>query len=272
MRRTPSQMDVNLVARLLSSNTTQLFTKTGAESVMQYTLKTQVLSFLVAPLLGVSFLALPSHTQAAAESKRLLSDRYIVVLKAPSVAGIQPVASTLNGVIKLLPLEGAKITHKYDSALFGFAATMPEELANKLRQHRLVDYVEQDQVLSLDATQNRATWGLDRLDERAGNYDRKYTYRTGGQGVHAYILDSGLNAQHSDFTGRVGKGFDATNGSRAGGDQKVAGNNERGGLLGGGLLGGGDGGLLGGGLLGQSPKPETQPEPEPAPNRDPLDP
>lgn len=50
---------------------------------------------------------------------------------------------------------------------------------------------------------NPPNWALDRIDQAAGPLDGTYSYTTTGQGVHIYIVDSGINLGHSDFTGRV---------------------------------------------------------------------
>ena len=38
--------------------------------------------------------------------------------------------------------------------------------------------------------------------------DQAYTYQTNGANVHAYILDTGIRASHTEFSGRVGTGYD----------------------------------------------------------------
>lgn len=53
-----------------------------------------------------------------------------------------------------------------------------------------------------------ALWGLDRIDQKARPLDSSYTNTRTGQGVTAYIVDTGLNVNHNEFTGRVGTGRD----------------------------------------------------------------
>lgn len=55
-------------------------------------------------------------------------------------------------------------------------------------------------------TQGGATWGLDVID---GNRDGSYTYVSTGAGVRIYIVDTGVDAAHPEFSGRVADGFDA---------------------------------------------------------------
>ncbi len=49
-------------------------------------------------------------------------------------------------------------------------------------------------------------WGLDRIDARTGR-DNSFTYATDGTGVKAYVVDSGVNALHGDFSSRVLSGW-----------------------------------------------------------------
>jgi subtilisin family serine protease len=79
-----------------------------------------------------------------------------------------------------------------------------------------VAYVEEDGVVSINATQSPATWGLDRIDQRNLPLNNSYTYDTTASGVHAYIIDTGVLLNHTQFTGRMGNGFDAvTSGGNA---------------------------------------------------------
>ena len=59
-----------------------------------------------------------------------------------------------------------------------------------------------------------ASWGLDRINQRSLPLDKTYTYQYNGQGVTAYVIDTGLNTTHSEFTGRVSAGFSQVNDGR----------------------------------------------------------
>ncbi|MDN3241110.1 S8 family serine peptidase [Glycomyces tritici] len=71
-----------------------------------------------------------------------------------------------------------------------------------------VAFVEQNAVVSIDAVQSPATWGIDRIDQVNLPLSNSYEYLGTGSGVHAYIVDTGINASHTEFTGRVGNGYD----------------------------------------------------------------
>ena len=49
-------------------------------------------------------------------------------------------------------------------------------------------------------------WGIDRIDSRTGR-DNSFTYTTDGTGVKAYIVDSGVNGTHPEFSARVLSGW-----------------------------------------------------------------
>ena len=105
--------------------------------------------------------------------------------------------------------DGARQVARFTAALDGFSARMSDRAVERLRQHPHVAYIEADQRVSIDTTQSPATWGLDRIDQRSLPLNNAYTYTPTGQGVTAYVIDTGVLASHSQFGGRVGSGYTA---------------------------------------------------------------
>lgn len=144
---------------------------------------------------------------------------YIVVLKdsavgakAGSLKAAAGVATTSAGLARGY---GAQVRQTFGTALNGFEAGMSEAAAKRLAADPSVAYVEQNQTVSLLATQTNATWGLDRIDQRARPLSTTYTYSRTASNVTAYIIDTGIRTTHSDFGGRAVSGFDAVDGGAA---------------------------------------------------------
>jgi subtilisin family serine protease len=95
---------------------------------------------------------------------------------------------------------------------------MREADARALSADPEVAFVEQDQVVRASVTQSPATWGLDRIDERAPVAGADFTYTNTGNGVTAYIIDTGILLGHTEFTGRLAAGFDAVTSGGNGND------------------------------------------------------
>ncbi len=94
-----------------------------------------------------------------ADAPGALAGRYIVVFKADA-----PSAAVDQAAAGLDHTAGTRLLYRYSAALKGFAGSLPEQALDALRHNPNVDYIEADQVMSIDATETGATWGLDRID------------------------------------------------------------------------------------------------------------
>jgi aqualysin 1 len=101
----------------------------------------------------------------------------------------------------------------YRHALKGYAARVSETKLGKLRSDPRVAWVERDQVVTIDETQNGATWGLDRIDQRNLPLSETFSYTKTGAAVTAYVIDTGIRASHGDLSPRVSGGRDVVDGA-----------------------------------------------------------
>jgi subtilisin family serine protease len=149
----------------------------------------------------------PSSGRASSQPARLytstgsIKDSYIVVLEdnadprsVAAVAGVSPM-------------------FVYTAALTGFAATLNHGQLTALLHNPNVSYVEQNQPVSLSTTQPNATWGLDRVDQRGLPLDNQFVYGPTGLGVRAYVIDTGIRTDHTQFGGRASVGADVLGGT-----------------------------------------------------------
>lgn len=152
------------------------------------------------------------------EGAPVVPDQYIVVLQEEAAGTPErPARSglTISQVaVDMAARYGGSILHFYDAALKGFAIRMPEERALRLAADPRVEYVEQDSEVWAVATQSNPTWGLDRIDERSLPLSNSYTYNTTASNVHAYVIDTGILASHTQFGGRVSGGATFINDGR----------------------------------------------------------
>ena len=110
---------------------------------------------------------------------------------------------------------GGKMKRTYDSAINGFSAKgLSAQEARELAGDSSVDKVVQNHKFTISETQeNPPSWGLDRIDQEKTEADKKYTFPdTAGEGVTAFIIDTGVRITHKDFGDRASHGFDAVDG------------------------------------------------------------
>ncbi len=172
---------------------------------------------LLAGLCATVFISAPVRTKAQKgkllRSKNKIANSYIVVLNDKVVGergmfSISPyVASELSST------HNGRVKHVYQNAINGFAVEMTEEEAEAMSQDFRVAYVEEDQIITLDATQTNPPWGLDRIDQRNRPLNGTYIFNWTGSGVRAYVIDTGIRTAHTQFGGRAAASFDAFGGN-----------------------------------------------------------
>lgn len=158
----------------------------------------------------VTIVALPSPATAAGAPYRAIP----VPITAPAADGnttLIPGAYLVTfrpGADPAVALRALKATARveFGKAVNGFAADLSGKQVGELAHSADVVAIERDAWHDnvLDTTQsNPPAWGIDRIDQTALPLSKSFTYTATGAGVHAYIIDSGVDASHPNFGGRA---------------------------------------------------------------------
>jgi subtilisin family serine protease len=151
-------------------------------------------------------LALVGLTHVSTPSAGAAAPVRVIVPLAPS-ADAEAVADDL------VTSKGGVVTHVYEHAVNGFAATLSDALLTVLRGDARVRSIELDRTMRASDTQSPTpSWGLDRVDQRDLPLSNSYTYATTGTNVDVYVIDTGILTTHPDFAGRAVHGTDAVDG------------------------------------------------------------
>jgi subtilisin family serine protease len=136
---------------------------------------------------------------------------YIVVFK-------DAVPDALRSADEKVLRHHGRAKYTFDRVLKGFAASLSPAAVALLQADPDVAYIEQDGTVEASTTQSGATWGIDRIDQRARPLSGTYTYTSTGAGVTAYIIDTGIQTSHPQFGGRAAVSYDAVGDGRNGQD------------------------------------------------------
>jgi len=125
-------------------------------------------------------------------------------------AGMRKISEDLVAKYGITPQQIDKV---YGNLLTGFSATLSPAQAAALRQDPKVESIEEDGIVyaNNEVVQSPATWGIDRIDQTARPLSNSYSYAQTGQGVKAFILDTGIKYDHPDFEGRAIQGYSGYN-------------------------------------------------------------
>ncbi|MEU1071741.1 MULTISPECIES: S8 family peptidase [unclassified Streptomyces] len=137
------------------------------------------------------------------DAKGAIDGSYIVLLDEKASADAKR---------KLADEYGGTLQRDYASTVNGFSASgLSQTEAKRLAADPAVGTVVQNKKFHITAEQaGPPSWGLDRIDQAETAGDGKYSYPdSAGEGVTAYVIDTGVRVSHKDFGGRATSGFDA---------------------------------------------------------------
>lgn len=117
-----------------------------------------------------------------------------------------------------LKSQGIGVGRSFSHALRGAVVTATPAQAAALSRSAGVLSVEVDAPVTVSATEQPAPWGLDRVDQRALPLSGSYSWTSAGAGVSAYVVDTGVLASHTEFSGRITAGWTAVADGRGSGD------------------------------------------------------
>jgi subtilisin family serine protease len=167
------------------------------------------------PMKRSLFLLLPLAAACADTQAPLATDAAAPVLSAASggIAGSYIVVLREGADARsVAAVAGVTPQHVYANVLNGFSASLNAGQLTALRHNPSVEYIEQDGVATISATQSNATWGIDRTDQRDLPLSGTYTYTATASNVHAYIIDTGIRATHTDFGNRASMVYNSAGG------------------------------------------------------------
>jgi subtilisin family serine protease len=124
---------------------------------------------------------------------------------------------------------GGTFSITWSVALKGFRLNATEAEAIAMSNDSRVAFITQDGAIAVGTPdgdpivmtpdpgaflnpQPRASWGLDRINQRSLPLDELYAYQNEGDGVNAYVIDTGILPTHWEFQGRASAIYDVFEG------------------------------------------------------------
>ena len=153
---------------------------------------------LVTAATATLFLSLPVASMARADQDESEGSYIVVMRSSDDLAGEEAVISR----------SGGRTEQRFSHAINALSVRVKHSDASRLRNDPNVLSVELDQPMyALDTQSPTPSWGLDRIDQRSLPLNSTFTATAKGAGVDVYIVDTGINPTHSEFTGRIASGY-----------------------------------------------------------------
>ena len=91
----------------------------------------------------------------------------------------------------------------YSNVLNGCAMEIPRQKMASLMEEPGVKAVEEDVIVTASQVVTNPVWGLDRIDQCGLPLDGSEYQKMDASGVKVYILDTGIQGTHNEFSGMI---------------------------------------------------------------------
>ena len=156
-----------------------------------------------------------------AVSQNDAKEQYIVTLNMPTVIKDSSVSraqyhQTMADIIS--NNTGAEVVNVYYNAVKGFTVKATKTQISQIKNSGTVAQIYKDSTFTPQKTSFN-DWGISRIDQRENSLNVTYQPYSDGDGVVAYIMDTGVDLYNSNFEGLFrNNGFSAADGSYNGND------------------------------------------------------
>lgn len=158
----------------------------------------RISSLVLAVVLLLSMSGMASAAANSVPAAGVIPGQYIVVFN-------DTVANPRDAANDMAREHGLGLTHVYEYAVKGYAATIPAARLNAVKSDSRVLFVSEDREVSIGA-QTLPT-GVDRIDA-----EQTATHTNKGTGVNVAVIDTGIDLTHPDLSANIVGGKNCSTG------------------------------------------------------------